>query len=300
VEREAIGGGGFGQVHKGTIVNPDIASAFQITPFKDPIALKYFKIKDNKYKEMEMIAFKQEVALLIHFKNCPNILTVFGFVMKPPVMIMKFYPYGHIGSFALGRSEVPGCKYNPHLVVELMRDVANGLSVLHNEGVVHCDIKPMNIMMDMVDRQNIQVRAVLIDFGIARVTNERLFGVKMFRQSKLTGISYDFAAPEVLNEGMKDHVITDKIDVFSFAMVSFMILTRTLPKMCVNDRGSVPYEKQIKDGVRPVIPQKVDNIFSQPGLMQDCMSIVQRCWAASPSFRPTMSQVLTELNNLKS
>ncbi|HEX6289902.1 MAG TPA: protein kinase [Herpetosiphonaceae bacterium] len=51
--------------------------------------------------------------------------------------------------------------------IELTRQIADALGYIHGQGYVHCDIKPQNVML--VGASGAEQRAVLLDFGIARV-----------------------------------------------------------------------------------------------------------------------------------
>jgi eukaryotic-like serine/threonine-protein kinase len=51
--------------------------------------------------------------------------------------------------------------------------ICDGLSHVHQNGIVHSDIKPSNIMVAL-DNETNELRVKLLDFGIARVTDDTL------------------------------------------------------------------------------------------------------------------------------
>ncbi|XP_010245293.2 PREDICTED: serine/threonine-protein kinase STY46-like [Nelumbo nucifera] len=110
------------------------------------------------------------------------------------------------------------------------------------------------------------------DFGVARFQNQ---GGEMTAE---TG-TYRWMAPEVINHQPYDQ----KADVFSFSIVLWELTT-----------GKVPYETMtplqaalgVRQGLRPALPEKT---HPKP------LDLMQRCWEAVPSKRPSFSEIVAEL-----
>ncbi|XP_049371453.1 probable LRR receptor-like serine/threonine-protein kinase At3g47570 [Solanum verrucosum] len=101
--------------------------------------------------------------------------------------------------------------------LDIMIDVASALDYLHNgysEPVVHCDLKPSNILLDenMVGH--------LSDFGIAKL----LGAEDSFRQTKTIG-TIGYIAPEYGQDGL----VSTSCDVYSFGIVMMEAFTRRKP-----------------------------------------------------------------------
>lgn len=91
------------------------------------------------------------------------------------------------------------------------------VSYIHDQGVVHADIAPNNIMV----LKNGSIS--LFDFGISQTLNDET-GVH-FDFSKVRAYNPKYAAPELLSGG----VPTKASDIFSFASVMFELFTGSLP-----------------------------------------------------------------------
>jgi len=85
----------------------------------------------------------------------PNVVRTFdvGDAPQGPYLIQEL-----LEGRTLGIEQLP-----PRRALAIVRDIASALRTIHEQGFVHCDVKPANIML--VDGET---RAVLLDFGIAR------------------------------------------------------------------------------------------------------------------------------------
>lgn len=72
----------------------------------------------------------------------------------------------------------------PEHVCWIMQRLLNALHYLHHHGIVHCDVKPQNIIIQANDHN-----AVLVDYGIS--------SLRPGKQSKATGMTEIFGAPEL-------------------------------------------------------------------------------------------------------
>ena len=116
-----------------------------------------------------------------------------------------------------------GQRINEDYAKKIAIDILNGMKALHENGKIHRDLKPQNILID--EKNN----ARLTDFGIAGHLNGKLTTKNIFGQPKERFGSYPYMPPEQLNP---PNVFVTKIpanDVFSFGVLIFELLTGQLP-----------------------------------------------------------------------
>src|SRR5204862_5802527 len=102
----------------------------------------------------------RRAAAVVH----PNVVTVFdeGRDGADAFMVMELVPGKTLREIVAERGPLP-----PHEVSRLIRQVAAALDAAHAAGVVHCDVKPANVI---VDPEGV---AKLTDLGIARAARTR-------------------------------------------------------------------------------------------------------------------------------
>ncbi|MFN8411711.1 MAG: serine/threonine-protein kinase [Anaerolineales bacterium] len=102
--------------------------------------------------------------------------------------------------------------------VEVLRGVADALDYAHQNGLVHRDIKPSNVMLDSSTNP---ARAVLTDFGIAKMTDAHT-------QITNTGMvgTFDYIAPEQIQASAN---VDGRADVYALGVMTYQMLTGRLP-----------------------------------------------------------------------
>ena len=131
----------------------------------------------------------------------------------------------------------------------LAAQVADALEEAHHQGVIHCDVKPGNLVVDHRER----VR--LVDFGIARVLTS---------SSGLTDQDIHGSAKYVAPEQVEGGAIDARTDLYSLGVVLFEMLTGA-PPFVGDNLASVLAQRLIADppSVRkahPSIPAAIDTI----------------------------------------
>ncbi|XP_016482593.1 serine/threonine/tyrosine-protein kinase HT1 isoform X2 [Nicotiana tabacum] len=154
--------------------------------------------------------FTSEVALLLRLKH-PNIITFIAACKKPPVfcIITEYLPGGSLRKY-LHQQEPYSVPLN--LVFKLALDIARGMQYLHAEGILHRDLKSENLLLD----EDMCVKVA--DFGISCLESQ------CGSPKGFTG-TYRWMAPEMIKE--KNH--TKKVDVYSFGIVLWELLTALTP-----------------------------------------------------------------------
>ncbi|MFO0982490.1 MAG: serine/threonine-protein kinase [Planctomycetota bacterium] len=119
------------------------------------------------------------------------------------------------------RRACPSCDANAFtgsyidVIVRLIADVADALHHAHENGVLHRDVKPLNVLLAR------DGRALLFDFGLARESG----AATLTRTGELAGSPY-YVAPEQLRPGGS---VDRRVDVYALGVTLFQALTLVLP-----------------------------------------------------------------------
>lgn len=101
------------------------------------------------------------------------------------------------------------------LALRIICEVLSGLDYAHEQGILHCDIKPSNIIIDESGR------ARILDFGIARD-----LGASSGDSDVLSAGTPDYMSPEQI---LPPYEVDHRTDVYSSGVTLFQMLTGRLP-----------------------------------------------------------------------
>ncbi|XP_020685351.1 serine/threonine-protein kinase STY46 [Dendrobium catenatum] len=241
-----LGSGSYGDLFRGTYCSQDVAIK----------VLKPERVSVDMQRE-----FVQEVYIMRKVRH-RNVVQFIGACTKPPSLciVTEFMSGGSV--YDILHKQKSSFKLPALLRVAI--DVSKGMNYLHQNNIIHRDLKAANLLMD----ENEVVKVA--DFGVARVKAQT--GV----MTAETG-TYRWMAPEVIEHKPYDH----KADVFSFGIVLWELIT-----------GKLPYEYLtplqaavgvVQKGLRPTIPKR-----TCPKLAQ----LLEMCWQQDPVQRPNFSEIL--------
>ena len=145
----------------------------------------------------------EKLATLYTSRNIVRLLDV-GWNAEPPYYVMEYVENGSLGDL-LDRGPM-----DVHEAVRIAREVCLALIEAHGAGVLHCDLKPDNVLLD----SQYQVR--LCDFGQSRMSHER---------SPALGTLY-YMAPE---QADLDAVADARWDVYAVGALLYHMLTGEPP-----------------------------------------------------------------------
>jgi serine/threonine protein kinase/tetratricopeptide (TPR) repeat protein len=212
------------------------------------VALKVIRSELANHGEI-LRRFKQELILARQVTH-KNVVRIFDLGVTGG---LKFITMEYVDGRDLKSMLVTGGKMEPGAAVKIIRQVLMGLQAAHNEGVVHRDLKPQNIMVDASGR------VYLMDFGIARSTE----AAGMTRTGALMGTP-DYMSPEQAMGEKADA----RSDLFSVGVILYEMLT-----------GAQPYESGTVMGtlIRRTREKATPVRELDPAVPQYLSDIVARC-----------------------
>ncbi|NXP66839.1 M3K19 kinase, partial [Chloropsis cyanopogon] len=255
---EVLGKGAYGTVYCG------LTSQGQLIAVKQVVLDTSHQLTTEK----EYQKFHEEVDLLKTLKHV-NIVTYLGTCLEDNILsiFMEFVPGGSISSI-LNRfgplPEVVLCKYT--------KQILQGVAYLHDNRVVHRDIKGNNVML----MPNGVIK--LIDFGCARrLAWASLGGTRSELLRSVHGTPY-WMAPEVINESGYGR----KSDIWSVGCTVFEMATGK-PPLASMDRVAAMFYIGAHRGLMPALPER----FSSAAV-----EFVHACFTRDQHERPSALQLL--------
>ncbi|KAG0608811.1 hypothetical protein M758_8G134600 [Ceratodon purpureus] len=245
--------------------------------------------------------FQKEVSILGSLCH-PNIVNILGYSHDDRVSnILMDLMDEDLHSFMARRLDKQSrhdmLPFNIDEAVDLMLQVANGVNYLHEFKIVHRDLKSSNILLKVTrSEKDIPelLRVKVADFGMS-VTKER--SETHSWQTPNVG-TCRWMAPELITVASLDNdvgTMTDSIlkypmksDVYSFGILCSEILTGDLPFSKVANQRDV--KKMVLNGERPELPPQCPSALK---------TLIEACWHANPSCRPSSKQICQELRYLK-
>jgi len=249
LERTKIGEGSASQVFKMKYNDKDVSLKVQ-----------------QRTPKLEKTLLKQIVylSLLEH----PNIMQCLAADINPYQINVVFPYYEHNLKSLLATKP-------QHSLWKLAMDIASALKYMHSFGVIHCDLKPTNILIsDWNSKDN--MRAVLTDCGSPPSVAECVM------VGDIDTLLY--MSPEMLNAMPFD----SKTDIFSFGLILWNLITKEVDfKVMYKGCASiVDVIAKVKEGFQPAILKDTS---------RDAADLMNLCWNGSPNNRPTLSDIITKL-----
>ncbi|XP_034675307.1 putative receptor protein kinase ZmPK1 [Vitis riparia] len=274
---EEIGRGGGGVVYKGVLSDHRVAAIKQLS--------------GANQGESEFLAEVSTIGRLNHM----NLIEMWGYCFEGKHRLLV-YEYMEHGSLA---QNLTSNTLDWQKRFDIAVGTAKGLAYLHEEcleWVLHCDVKPQNILLD----SNYQPKVA--DFGLSKLQNRG--GINNSRLSRIRG-TRGYMAPEwVLNLP-----ITSKIDVYSYGIVVLEMITglRSVANAIhgtdgIGERQSlVAWVKGKMNSatadaswIEEILDPSMESQYDM-GEMEILVAVALQCVELDKDERPTMSQVVETL-----
>ena len=227
----SIGQGGFGITYLG-VWNTEVKGELGAMKTKVPVCIKEYFFKDYCYRDKDSYAVKvhsetgeklfgkfkekliKEANILsaVHHPHIVNVLEVFE--ENNTAYIIMEYIKGCSLKYMLEKEGV----LSENKVLKYTHQIGNALDFVHDNNIVHLDIKPGNILIDRDDN------ARLIDFGVSK-----RYDIEEQETSTTTlTLSKGFASIEQYDdEGMQN--FSPHPDIYSLGATIYNLLTGVIP-----------------------------------------------------------------------
>ncbi|XP_062187256.1 serine/threonine-protein kinase EDR1-like [Phragmites australis] len=258
-----MGSGAFGTVFHGKWKGTDVA----IKRIKNSC----FMLPSPQAEKL-ITEFWREAAIIAKLHH-PNILAFYGVVNNGPggtlATVTEFMVNGSLKKVLLRKDKYLDWRKR----IMLAMDAAIGMEYLHSKDIVHFDLKCDNLLVNVKDpcRPICKVG----DFGLSKMKHATLVSGGMRG-------TLPWMAPELLT--MSGTKVSEKIDVYSFGIVMWEILT-----------GEDPYDGMHYGGViggilsntlRPPVPASCN---------PEWRKLMEQCWSTEPERRPSFTEAASRL-----
>nr|GLL37553.1 probable leucine-rich repeat receptor-like protein kinase At5g49770 isoform X3 [Ipomoea trifida] len=271
-DTNCTGSGGYGKVYRGLLAPGEL------------VAIK----RAQQGSLQGALEFKTEIELLsrIYHKNVVN-LVGFCYEQGEQMLVYEYIPNGTLRESLSGKS---GIQLNWMRRLKIALDAARGLAYLHELAVppiIHRDVKSNNILLD--DNLNAKVA----DFGISKLLGDSDKG-HVSTQVKGT---FGYLDPEYY----MTQQLTDRSDVYSFGVVLLELITAKPPIERGNHIVKVVSEAIDDESNSRKLDQVIDEILTPCTNLkgvQKFINLAMSCVRESAAERPSMGQVVREIENI--
>ena len=211
--------------------------------------------------------------------RCSYIIYFYGAVFIPNkiCIVTEFATYGSLNDL-IHKHEI----INEKIRIKILIDSAKGISYLHNNGILHRDIKPDNILIfDIEHYTNEFINSKLTDFGSSRNINTLMTNMTF---SKGIGTPV-FMSPEVL----KQQHYKSPSDIYSFSITIYECMK--WGEAYSGDLFKFPWKiaEFVMNGKRLDKPSE---------MRDDIYSLISECWKQEPKERLEITQIISKLSSL--
>ncbi|KAH0586823.1 hypothetical protein H2248_005670 [Termitomyces sp. 'cryptogamus'] len=249
-----------------------------------PVCLKIVRLYHKSSQAQFHKAFSREAVIWAQLSH-PNILPFYGiyFLSDPRKSFCLVSPWISRGNVLEFLTEEP----NAHRL-RLIYGIASGMEHLHENGVVHGDLKSLNILVAEPEQ------ALLTDFGFSYVTDDHGLQGPTLSSSHALGGTMAYEAPERLEDPESRR--TTKSDVFAFGMVCYELFT--YPPLANVKTMSI---SSAHSKIVHVSPQSLGAFteYSGRGLTNEIWQVLESCWSHGPNVRPTATQITQRLPSVE-
>lgn len=188
-----------------------------------------------------------------------NLIKFRGVNSKNNYIIMEWCPYGNLQNLIHSGRQIPS-----DILADFGSQIAHGMNYLHSKNIIHCDLKPSNILLTNNNVLKIS------DFETHQLAREPC-------RTDIYG-TLPYMAPEMI----RGEAYSFPVDVWSYGVVLWEILT-----------GHEPYENSHSSALFWAVGNETHNskLHIPSSFPSGYRCILEGCWQSLPKSRLTFSQI---------
>ncbi|KAJ7489056.1 kinase-like domain-containing protein [Mycena latifolia] len=258
-----VAAGGFGDVWKGLVE-------------RQTVAVKVSRLFRDTDVKVALKQFGREALIWCQLSH-PNLLPFFGlyYLDNRLCLVSPWMDNGDVVEFLRNAPRETDR-------ASLILDIAMGLDYLHNECIVHGDLKGSNILVTPSHS------ACIADFGLSSIANPLTMNITHSTASHQKG-TMRWQAPELLRGESESSA---RSDVYAFACVCYEILSGEIPFRELLE-PAIPIKVAI-EGVRPTRPVPWPNTTAYNNIWK----LIQQCWKDKSGSRPSAAKIVQSVQRL--
>jgi leucine-rich repeat kinase 1 len=301
-----LGAGGAGEVYKGTYQGQLVA----VKQFSGAVGTHdsghSSVMSDSLLAELrgeDMVSLlqelRQEAVVLCHLKH-PCVVALIGVSIRPLCLVMELAPkkslssvldekvkekrkkaaLSHPNSFVM-TSKISGVVLGNELTYRIAYQIILALRYLHLKTIIYRDLKPDNVLVWSLSLDT-AINVKLSDYGISRFASPAgLKGEELGTPG--------FMAPEAMKKKNRDSAFDAKVDIFSFGMVLFQLLSGVRP---YNHCKEQEINRLVFAGERPELKK-----YISPTCFPRLEELMYNCWQAVSYERPAADSIVKEMED---
>ncbi|EPS72596.1 hypothetical protein M569_02160 [Genlisea aurea] len=232
--------------------------------------------KDDHVDPESVNVFRHELMLLEKVRH-PNVVQFIGAVTqnKPMMIVLEYHSKGDLASYLQKKGRL-----SPSKALRFALEIARGMNYLHEckpEPIIHCDLKPKNILLDFGGQLKVS------GFGVVRMSTISPDKAKLVQPEAIDHSSC-YVAPELY----RNEIFDRHVDVHSFGVILYEMM-----------EGSPPFcSKSPEESARIIcLEEKRPTIKSKSkSFPQELKELIEECWNPDPNSRPGFSEIIVRLD----
>ncbi|KAJ7586435.1 kinase-like domain-containing protein [Mycena floridula] len=258
-----VDGGGFGDVSIGLLRGAGVS-------------IKTPRVAQRELKTL-LQDFSREIIIWSQLSH-PNVLPLYGIYYlndretSQACIVSPWMEHGNLLQFL---NKGPSERINRS---SLILDIASGLQYLHQQSIIHGDLKALNVLVTP------SLRACIMDFGLSTIAASQMTS----SASSNSAGTPAWQAPEILEYHGRN---TQKSDMYSFACVCYEVFTGKRPFCEQVNFSDMAIVLKVMKGEKPTRPASSE-------LNDTVWNCMMDCWKQNPDERPTAEEIVQQLSGM--